>query len=112
MTMPIGPVTIGRRALRDIAFVKDANNLINSGEILYNASVGDNIQLEMLKSAHGLPTEAPTMLTGMINFTPNISVFEPGDEDVGRFANAYDQTITHLGQQMLPLLPKVQTSRI
>lgn len=94
-------VMIGRRALRNIAFAKDVNNLLRSGQLLYGADVGDNIQLEMLKEIHKLPAQAKetdpppvSMLTGMLTFNPNISVFEPGDEDVGRFANAYGQTIT------------------
>ena len=89
-------VAIGRRALRNIAFVKDPENLLHSGELLYGGGVnsGGNLQLAMLKAVHQLPTESPQMLTGMVTFNPNITVFEPGDEDVGRFANAYDQVIT------------------
>ena len=91
MTTPIGGVALGRRALRNIGLVPD--HALHSGELLYGAASGDNIQLAMLQQVHQLPIVAPDMLTGMLSFTPNISVFEPGDEDVGRFADAYDQTI-------------------
>ena len=85
-------IKLGRRALRNIALAPDQT--LYSGQLLYGASSNDNIQLAMLQQVHELPTVAPSLLTGMLSFTPNITVFEPGDEDVGRFADAYDQTIT------------------
>ena len=98
MTTPIGGVALGRRALRNIGLAPD--HTIHSGELLYGAASGDNIQLAMLQQVHTLPIVAPDMLTGMLSFTPNISVFEPGDEDVGRFADAYDQTIVSRSSDM------------
>lgn len=96
VTQPAAPINanikLGRRALRNIALVPDQT--LYSGQLLYGASSNENIQLAMLQQVHELPTEAPDLLTGMLSFTPNITVFEPGDEDVGRFADAYDQTIT------------------
>ena len=93
MTMPMSSaIKLGRRALRNIALAPDQT--LYSGQLLYGATSNENIQLAMLKEVHQLPDVAPDLLTGMLSFTPNITVFEPGDEDVGRFADAYDQTIT------------------
>ena len=96
VTQPAAPISanikLGRRALRNIALAPDQT--LYSGQLLYGAASNENIQLAMLQQVHELPTVAPSLLTGMLSFTPNITVFEPGDEDVGRFADAYDQTIT------------------
>ena len=95
-------VTLGRIALRNFAMVRQGYSWIDhegNARLITDGFVGPEITvfpdaLSILKDIHKLPESAPYMPTGMlVPFTPDIGTFEPGDEDVGSYADAFDQTI-------------------
>ena len=96
--------TLGRIALRNFAMTRQAyiwqdvegnphntaDGFVGSGVTVFPSA------LEILEAIHTLPPTAGSIYlpTGMlVPFTPEIATFEPGDEDVGSYANAFDQTI-------------------
>ena len=93
--------TLGRVALRDFAMLRqhypdtgwDASR---PGWVPPGLSVFPDA-LTIMEEAHKQPTSGSNLYlpTGMlVPFTPEIATFTPGDEDVGSYANAFDQTIT------------------
>ena len=92
--------TLGRVALRDFAMVRQGYTTDPDGANIPGGWVGSGVSvfpdaLSIMRKAHDLPSAAPYLPTGMlVPFTPEIATFTPGDEDVGSYANAFDQTIT------------------
>ena len=97
--------TLGRIALRNFAMTRQGyiwqdvegnqrNTNAPSGFVGPEITVFPDA-LNILETIHTLPTANSIYLpTGMlVPFTPEIATFEPGDEDVGSYANAFDQTI-------------------
>lgn len=92
--------TLGRVALRDFAMLRQGYVEDPDGVDIPDGWVGPGVSvfpsaLRIMEKAHSIPTTEPYPPTGvLVPFTPEIATFTPGDEDVGSYANAFDQTIT------------------